>query len=109
MTTTFDATDLNATIEFVITRKAQIKRLQDDLDQALDALRQAVDAGDLDPQFQHDDASFDLRAGRVTYDYPAEVTALSLRLKDAQAAAVADGTATQKRGEPYWVVKLPKA
>lgn len=101
-------TDLDATIAFVITRKAQIAKLQDDLDQALDALRQAVDAGDLDPTFQHDDAKFDLRAGRVSYDYPADVTAMSLKLKDAQAAAVADGTAAPKRGEPYWVVKLPK-
>jgi DNA recombination-dependent growth factor C len=107
MTITTAATDLDATIEFVITRKAQIKRLQDDLDQALDALRQAVDDGDLDPQFQHNDVKFDLRPGRVSYDYPPAITNLSLQLKDAQAAAVADGTATQKRGEPFWVVKLP--
>jgi DNA recombination-dependent growth factor C len=107
MTITTTATDLDATIEFVVTRKAQIKRLQEDLDQALDALRQAVDDGDLDPQFQHNDAKFDLRPGRVSYDYPPAVTSLSIQLKDAQAAAVADGTATQKRGEPFWVVKLP--
>lgn len=108
MTITTDTANLDATIEFVITRKAQIARLQEDLDQALDALRQAVDDGDLDPTFQHNDAHFDLRPGRVTYDYPSEVTALSLRLKDAQAESVASGAATQKRGAPYWVVKLPK-
>lgn len=108
MTITTDTVDLDATIEFVITRKAQIARLQDELDQALDALRQACDDGDLDPTFQHNDVKFDLRPGRVTYDYPAEVTTISLRLKEAQAAAIADGTATQKRGEPYWVVKVPK-
>lgn len=108
MTTTIPTTDLDATIEFVILRKAQIAKLQDDLDQALDALRQAVDAGDLDPTFKHNDVAFDLRSGRVSYDYPSEVTALSLKLKDAQAEAVASGAATIKRGEPYWVVKLPK-
>lgn len=108
MTITTEAINLDATIEFVITRKQQIARLQADLDQALDALREAVDAGDLDPQFQHDDVRFNLSAGRVTYDYPPEVAALSLKLKDAQSAAVADGTATAKRGEPYWTVKLPK-
>lgn len=108
MTITTDTANLDSTIEFVITRKAQIARLQDELDQALDALRQAVDDGDLDPAFQHNDAKFDLRPGRITYDYPAEVTSLSLRLKDAQAAAIAEGTATQKQGASYWVVKLPK-
>lgn len=100
--------DLDSTIEFVITRKRQIKQLEDDINQALDALCQAVDNGDLDPTFEHDDTKFDLRPGRVTYAYPPAVTELSLKLKDAQAAAVADGTATPKHGEPFWVVKLPK-
>lgn len=101
--------DLDATIEFVILRKQQIARLQDELDQALDALRQACDDGDLDPTFKHNDASFDLRPGKASYDYPPEVATLSLRLKEQQAAAVADGTATLKRGQPYWVVKVPKS
>jgi predicted transcriptional regulator len=109
MTISINTSNLDATIEFVIARKQAIAKLQDDLEQALDSLRQAVDNGNLDPAFKHNDAAFDLRAGRVTYDYPADVTALSLRLKDAQAAAVADGTATQKRGEPFWTIKLPKA
>lgn len=105
---TFDPDTLDATLDFVIARKQQIAKLQDDLDQALDALRSAVDSGDLDPQFQHNDAKFDLRPGRVSYDYPQAVTDISLRLKDAQAEAVANGTATAKRGEAYWVVELPK-
>ena len=79
------------------------------LNTAVDALREAVDAGDLDPQFKHNDTAFDLRPGRVTYTYPPAVTELSLRLKDMQAQAVADGTAVQKIGEPYWTIKLPKA
>ncbi len=101
--------DIDATLDQVISLKRQIKSLEGMLDTALDALRSAVDEGNLDPQFKHDDAAFDLRPGRVTYTYPPVVTELSLRLKDAQAAAVADGSATLKQGEPYWQIKLPKA
>lgn len=101
--------DIDATLEQVISLKRQIKSLEGMLDTALDALRTAVDDGDLDPQFKHNDTAFDLRPGRVTYTYPPHVTNLSLALKDAQAAAVADGTATLKQGEPYWQIKLSKA
>lgn len=100
--------DIDATLDQVVTLKSQIKALEATLDEALDALQQAVDAGDLDPSFNHNDAAFDLRAGRVTYDYPQAVTELSLSLKRAQTDAVADGTATAKQGAPFWVVNLPK-
>lgn len=100
--------DIDATLNAVISIKLQIKQLTDELDTHLDALREVVDAGDLDPQFSHNDVSFDLRSGRVTYTYPPAVTELSLRLKDAQSQAVADGTAIQKVGEPYWTIKLPR-
>lgn len=101
--------DIDATLDQVISLKRQIKSLEGMLDTALDALRTAVDEGDLDPQFRHNDTAFDLRPGRVSYSYPPAVTELSLRLKNAQAAAVADGTAVQKLGEPFWTIKLPKA
>lgn len=101
--------DIDATLDQVISLKRQIKSLEGMLDTALDALKEAVDTGDLDPQFTHNDTAFDLREGRASYTYPAAVTELSLKLKNAQAAAVADGTATLKRGEPYWTIKLPKA
>lgn len=102
------AIDVDAVAAQVVSLKRQIASLQGMLDTALDALREAVDAGDLDPQFSHDDAKFNLAPGRVSYDYPPEVVAASLRLKDLQAAAVADGTAAIRRGEPYWTVKLPR-
>lgn len=102
------AIDVDATLDSVITLKRQIASLQGMLDTALDALRQAVDEGDLDPQFSHNDATFNLNAGRASYDYPPEVTQISQALKLAQADAVANGTATIKRGEPFWTVKLPK-
>jgi hypothetical protein len=101
--------DIDATLDQVISLKRQIKSLKGMLDTALDALREAVDQGDLDPQFSHQDTKFDLRPGKVSYTYPPAVTELSLKLKDLQAAAVADGTAIQKIGEPYWTINLPKA
>lgn len=103
-----DDQDLDATLDQVIALKRQIAALQATLDDALDSLQQAVDTGELDPSFKHNDAAFDLRSGRVTYDYPQAVTTLSLQLKQAQADAVAAGTATAKQGNPYWVIKLPK-
>jgi hypothetical protein len=100
--------DIDATLDQVITLKRQISDLQATLDTALDTLQQAVDAGDLDPSFKHNDTAFDLRSGRVTYDYPPAVADLSLQLKRAQTDAVAAGTATAKHGAPFWVIKLPK-
>lgn len=107
--TTTTAIDIDHTLSEVVAIKQQIKALEGLLNGHLDNLRQAVDAGDLDPTFTHDDTQFDLRSGRVSYDYPAEVVAISQALKLAQADAVANGTAILKRGEPYWQVKLPKS
>lgn len=109
MTAATPAIDIDFTLDRIIDIKRQIKHLESKLDGYLDDLRTAVDIGDLDPTFSHNDVTFDLRDGRATYTYPPAVTELSLKLKDAQAAAVADGTATLKRGEPFWVIKLPKA
>lgn len=106
--TTTTAIDIDHTLDQVVAIKSQIKALESKLETYLDNLRQAVDNGDLDPQFSHNDTSFNLSAGRISYTYPAEVTALSLKLKNAQAEAVANGSATLKRGEPYWSIKLPK-
>lgn len=100
--------DIDATLNAVISIKRMITDLTGELDTHLDALREAVDAGELDPQFQHNDVKFNLQDGRASYTYPPAVTELSLRLKDAQAAAVADGTATIKRGNPFWTIKLPR-
>lgn len=101
--------DIDATLSQVISLKRQIKSLEGMLDTALDALRQAVDDGHLDPQFTHEDVAFNLNDGRASYTYPPAVTQLSQQLKQAQASAVADGTAILKRGKPFWTVNMPKA
>ena len=100
--------DLDATLDAAVSIKRQIKELEARLAVVLDTLQQAVDVGDLDPSFSHNDAAFDLRAGKVSYTYPEAVTTLAAELKQAQADAVAAGTATAKHGNPFWVIKLPK-
>lgn len=101
-------TNIDATLDAILSIKRQIKDLEAELDTHLDNLQQAVDAGDLDPSFKHNDAAFDLRAGKVSYTYPEAVTTLAQDLKQAQADAIAAGTATPKHGSPFWVIKLPK-
>lgn len=89
--------------------KKLIARLEDDLANLLDQLTQDVAEGDLDATFSHNDATFSWSPGKVSYTYPQAVVNLSQQLKQAQAAAVADGTAAMKRGAPYWTVQLPKS
>lgn len=100
--------DIDATLDAAITVKRQIKDLEAQLAVILDTLQQAVDVGDLDPSFKHNDTAFDLRPGRITYAYPEAVTTLATQLKQAQADAVAAGTATPKQGNPFWVINFPK-
>lgn len=101
-------TNIDATLDAILSIKRQIKDLEAELDTHLDDLQQAVNDGDLDPSFKHNDAAFDLRAGKVSYTYPPAVTTLAQDLKQAQADAIAAGTATAKHGNPFWVIKLPK-
>ena len=105
---TLTAMDIDATLEQAITIKRQIKELEATLAATLDTLQQAVDDGTLDPSFTHNDTAFDLRPGKVTYTYPEAVTTLAATLKQAQADAVANGTAIAKQGNPFWVIKLSR-
>ena len=98
--------DIDATLDAVVSIKRQIKELESELD-ALDTLRTAVDDGNLDPQFEHNDAKFNLQAGRTTYTYPPDVKAIADNLKRAQSDSVANGTAIAKQGNPFWTINLP--
>ena len=95
-------------LDQVLSLKRQIAQLEQQLASHLDQLTQDLAEGDLDATFSHNDASFSWSPGRVTYTYPQAVVDLSQQLKQAQAAAVADGTAAMKRGHCYWTVKLPR-
>lgn len=96
------------TIERIIRIKIEIAQLQAELNTCLDQLHDAVELGDLDAQFTHDDVAFSLSSGRASYTYPPEVVQLSQQLKHAQADAVASGAATITRGTPFWTIRLPK-
>lgn len=48
------------------------------------------------------------KTARVTWEYPSHVTSLEEELKEAQARSKQEGTATQKKGEPYVIFKEAK-
>jgi hypothetical protein len=48
-------------------------------------------------------------AGRLSYDYPADVVDLEARLQAAREAAVATRRATPKPAKPFWIVRKPRA
>jgi len=75
---------------------------------ALDRLHQLADEGEIDKGgFSHNDWPISWSAGKVTYDYPADVKALEEKLNKAREAAKAAGTATKTTGNPFWTIKRP--
>ena len=101
--------NIDDTIDRTVQIKRQIAELQAELDHCLDLLQAAVELGDLDSQFSHADVAFSLSSGRASYTYPPAVVQLSQQLKQAQASAIADGSAEISRGTPYWTIRLPRA
>lgn len=93
------------TLLATITRlKAQQRLLQAELDAALDQLTTALEAGEIDPSFAHDDWSFSFTKGRLTTTYSPEAKAA---IKGIQDTDIAMGRATQKQGDGFWVIKAP--
>jgi len=88
--------------------KAQQKQLEQQLDPLLEALSDAMAAGQLDPAFSHNDWAFSHSPGRLSYDFPAGVQQLEQQLKAAKASAIQQGSATEKRGKPFWTIRPPK-
>lgn len=84
--------------------KAQLAILEGRLPGLLDQLSAAVDAGEIDASFSHNDWSFTQSSGRTTWQYPAAVKA---QIKSIQETAQASGAATQKTGVSYWNIKPP--
>jgi hypothetical protein len=103
-----DSPDLDTQLQQVVSIKKMIKSLETQLTGILDALALAVESGDLDDSFEFSDAKFRLSPGRATYSYPAEISEAEAALKQRKADAVAAGTATEKRGAPFWTIKLPE-
>ena len=103
-----EAADLDALLDSVTAIKAQQKELEQQLEPLLEALNTAMASGQLDPSFSHNDWSFSHSPGRLTYDFPAAVQQIEKQLKAAKEAAIQQGSATEKRGNPFWTIRPPK-
>ena len=101
--------DLDDLLDAVTAIKAQQKELDQQLEPLLESLNTAMASGRLDPSFSHNDWAFSHSAGRLSYAYPAAVGQLERQLKAAKEAAIQQGSATEKRGKPFWTIRPPSA
>ena len=100
---------LDGLLDQITVLKAEHKRLEQQLEALLESLSAAMAAGQLDPAFSHNDWAFSHSAGRLSYAYPAAVGQIERQLKAAKEAAIQQGSATEKRGKPFWTIKPPSA
>jgi outer membrane murein-binding lipoprotein Lpp len=103
-----DAADLDALLDAVTTIKARQKQLEQQLEPLLEALNTAMAAGQLDPAFSHNDWAFAHSPGRLSYDFPPAVQQIEQQLQAAKDNAIKQGSATEKRGKPFWTIRAPK-
>lgn len=99
---------LDALLDRITVLKFQQKAIEAELTLLLDQLSGALEAGELDPAFSHNDCSFSWSAGRVSYVYPEPLQQQEQALKEAQRLAVASGTATAKQGKAFWTIKTAR-
>ncbi len=100
--------DLDDLLDAVTAIKARQKELEQQLEPLLEALNAAMAAGQLDPAFSHNDWAFAHSPGRLSYDFPPVVQQIEQQLKAAKDSAIQQGTATEKRGKPFWTIRAPK-
>lgn len=104
-----DLDALDAVLDRITALKASQKAIDAELAPLLDALSAALDAGELDASFCHNDFSFCWSAGRRSYDYPEALQRQEQQLKQAQQDAIASGLAAARAGKPFWTIKAPRA
>lgn len=97
--------DLDALLDRITALKAEQKAIEAALTPLLEQLSGALEAGELDANFAHNDCSFCWSAGRISYVYPEPLQQQEQALKQAQRLTVANGTATQKQGKAFWTIK----
>jgi hypothetical protein len=108
--TTVPAVDgVDGLLDALTAIKAHQKQLEQQLEPLLEALCEAMAAGQLDPSFSHNDWGFAHSPGRLTYDFPLAVQQIEQQLKAAKETAIQQGSATEKRGKPFWTIRPPKA
>ena len=100
--------DLDDLLDAVTAIKAQQKELEQQLEPLLEALNTAMASGQLDPSFSHKDWAFAHSTGRLSYEFPPVVQQIEQQLKAAKEAAIQQGSATEKRGKPFWTIRPPK-
>lgn len=100
---------IDALLDAVTAIKAQQKELEQQLEPLLESLNEAMAAGELDPSFSHNDWAFSHSLGRLSYVFPAAVQEIEQQLKTAKESAIQQGSATEKRGKPFWTIRPPKA
>jgi hypothetical protein len=87
--------------------KAEQKTLKGELAILFVELNRRLAAGRIDPGgFSYNGWSFVHSEGKRTWNHPANVTALAEQLKNAQAEAIANNTATATIGDPFWTIKV---
>ncbi len=99
---------IDALLNAVTAIKVQQKELEHQLEPLLEALNTAMATGQLDPSFSHNDWSFCHSPGRLSYAFPAAVQQIEQQLKTAKESAIQQGSATEKRGKPFWTIRPPK-
>jgi hypothetical protein len=102
------AGDLDALLDAVTAIKAQQKELDQQLEPLLEAISTAMASGQLDPSFSHNDWGFCHNPGRLSYAFPPAVQQVEQQLKAAKDSAIQHGTATEKRGKPFWTIRAQK-
>ena len=100
--------DLDALLDAVTAIKARQKQLEQQLEPLLEALNAAMASGQLEPAFSHNDWAFAHSTGRLSYEFPPVVQQIEQQLKSAKEAAIQQGSATEKRGKPFWTIRPPK-
>ena len=100
--------DLDALLDAVTALKAQQKELEQQLEPLLEALNTAMASGQLDPSFSHNDWAFAHSTGRLSYEFPPVVQQIEQQLKASKEAAIQQGSASEKRGKPFWTIRSPK-
>lgn len=103
-TKTTEGLALEQVLDQITATKAQLAIFEDRLAGLLDQLSTALDDGEIDPKFSHEDWTFTHSEGRKTWTYPETV---KKHIKTLQELSQTDGTATVKNGAPYWIVKAP--
>jgi chemotaxis regulatin CheY-phosphate phosphatase CheZ len=100
---------INALLDAITGLKAQQKQLEQQLEPLLESLSEAMASGQLDPSFSHNDWAFAHSTGRLSYEVPPAVQQIEQQLKAAKDASIQQGSATEKRGKPFWTIRPPKA